>query len=210
MYKKKNNVLTVVPDTIRKDGKSGYASGALGVDMFRHKMKQKRSDKHKKFLLEEVDELEAQLNDSVPPITWKIPTNDLAWRTQYLHPRAIFEGGLRYFRKCIKEDETLSLSGLSRYLGYSRENFLKMTKKDIKPELYFTIVFRDFLEEVIEKGMVDATNPAANIFRLKNLGWVDKIDIQTHMPTALTDEERRLSQSRIQGFSEEETPLLGR
>jgi hypothetical protein len=161
--------------------------------------------KKREILLDNVDALEKRVRPTIPGREWKPPKNDPRYCTYKMSPFDMFYGCLRYFRKQIRNDQPITLSGTALSIGYSRHQFWNTNKFDYSlknKEYQFIPLIKGFVEECIETSMTFSVNPASDMFRLKNMGWTDKIDIETHAPDSLSEEDRIASQQRLKEFTE--------
>lgn len=90
-----------------------------------------------------------------------------------------------YFEQCDENDEPYLLSGLPLFLGFSDR--ASLYDLEDKPE-FSRIVKRARLR--VEAGcegsmMKDKSNPTKYIFKLKQIGWKDRVDVEANATFAV-------------------------
>ena len=119
-------------------------------------------------------------------------------------PMQMWDGMRGFIETSIRFGQPVTMSGIAVFSGM-RVNTLTMIRSNPKlhPAYHFIRYVSDFVEMYNEFSAHKKINPAAAIFILKNMGWKDKFEIEASATSgALTDDERRAAQERIQKFSE--------
>jgi hypothetical protein len=119
-------------------------------------------------------------------------------------PIDLFNMIMLYFRSCIGNGINLSKMGISLFCQMDKAYFNRMIDNmDKHPEYKFLNYCIDFVEMYMETTAQEKTNPAFQIFWLKNRGWKDKFEVEASTTKgALTEDERQEAQRRAANFSE--------
>lgn len=119
-------------------------------------------------------------------------------------PIDLFNMIMLYFRSCIGNGIPLSKMGISLFCEMDKDYFRRMVDNmDKHPEYKFLNHCIDFVEMYMETTAQNKTNPAFQIFWLKNRGWKDKFEVEAGTTSgALSEEDRMEAQRRAATFSE--------
>jgi hypothetical protein len=190
------------PEKTKEEVDARFVPVPVQVILAKQAEQRRLSEQRKQMLLDNVEALEKRVRGTIPNKDWIIPREKREYAHLRLTPHQMFYGALRYFRKQIKNEQPITLSGTAISLGFSKYTLWNTNGNVYKEEYSFVPLLKTFVEETIEVSMVTSINPAADMFRLKNLGWQDKIEIATTSVSSLSVEEREASQRRIQSFTE--------
>ena len=82
-----------------------------------------------------------------------------------------------YFKKCIEEQQPVTITGLAIALDTSRKVLWEYEGSDDEALSNSVKKAKLRCEHYAEKQMFIKSNPAGPIFALKNYGWTDRVDI---------------------------------
>ena len=92
---------------------------------------------------------------------------------KYKNKEEILKIAERYFRKCEREEEPLTVTGLAIALDTTRKTMMEWERRDDYGNTIKKIKAR--VEHYIEKMTISGKiAPAVGIFCLKNFDWTDK------------------------------------
>jgi hypothetical protein len=149
-------------------------------------------------LLKSLDVFEASLRPEISHDIIPHTTNAYKYT-----PIQIFNNTMAYFRSTLEAGQPLTKMGITMFNRLDRTILYPSEIGKLPNELSFLKDCVDFVEMYMEYTANKRSNPAFNIFWLKNRGWVDKFEISASSTQgALTEEEREAAKKRIQSFSE--------
>jgi len=119
----------------------------------------------------------------------------------YTDPNDLHNKCVEYFEYCIENKEKATITGLALFVGFSSRETLSDYKK--KPD------FSDLIKRacLTVENSYEKSGGTFDIFALKNMGWVDKQDIDhTTKGEAITSPVNNLSYEQLMQLKYGTTP----
>ncbi len=122
-------------------------------------------------------------------------------------PKQMLDGIMRYFEITFKRGQPITITGMAMFMGLTRYRLMQYRELyesgRLNKHYHFLIECVNLCEMYNEYCVHKKQNPAGAIFILKNFGWQDRMDINTHIELGgMTETERETQQKNISNFSE--------
>lgn len=134
----------------------------------------------------------------------QMPEGGGAGRSYKRTPMQMWDSIKSYFKVSVEYGQPLTITGVATFCMVDKAILMDRIQGVNKTSAYdFLQDVSKFIEMYNEYMLHKKQNPAGSIFVLKNFGWKDKYEVEASgTQGALTDEERKVAQSRIANFSE--------